>query len=236
MQPFVSCYALRIFNTGKFNLQQPMLAVNEFYMTFFLKDRFCTCTNAAGVFQEIRSNTLVNLLTHYNGCVRWNGDYALFCVQFKANGIAAIFGFQQRALINVNLPLDNILGNENEFLTEQFSSCAGVSEMAFNMSMYLTSRLQQQKQKAHTATIALISDIITAKKGMICLDTLAYHANISPRNFERRFLDEVGITPKLYAGITRFYNALESKMLHPHKKWTDIAYENGYFDQGHFIK
>lgn len=68
------------------------------------------------------------------------------------------------------------------------------------------------------------------------VDKLALHANMSFRNFERRFVNEVGIPPKLYASITRFYNAIEHKMLHPEKSWTDITYEFGYFDQAHFIK
>ncbi len=25
-------------------------------------------------------------------------------------------------------------------------------------------------------------------------------------------------------------------MLHPYKRWTDVVYENSYFDQAHFIK
>ncbi len=71
---------------------------------------------------------------------------------------------------------------------------------------------------------------------MVSLDALALNANMSFRNFERRFTDEVGTPPKLYARITRFYNALENKMLHPNKRWLDIANENGYYDQAHFIK
>ena len=66
--------------------------------------------------------------------------------------------------------------------------------------------------------------------------SLSSYANMSFRTFERRFLDEVGMPPKLYARITRFNNALENKMLHPYKRWTDITYENGYFDQAHLIK
>ena len=44
------------------------------------------------------------------------------------------------------------------------------------------------------------------------------------------------INPKLYARITRFFNAVENKMMNPAKKWTDIVYEGGFFDQAHFIK
>jgi len=68
------------------------------------------------------------------------------------------------------------------------------------------------------------------------MDKLASVANMSFRNFERRFSEEVGIYPKLYARITRFFNAVENKMMNPAKKWTDIVYEGGFFDQAHFIK
>lgn len=57
---------------------------------------------------------------------------------------------------------------------------------------------------------------------------------MSARNFEGRFIDEVGMPAKLYARITRFYNAIENKILHPDKQCAAITYENGYFDQAHF--
>ncbi|HEY5407374.1 MAG TPA: AraC family transcriptional regulator, partial [Ginsengibacter sp.] len=84
--------------------------------------------------------------------------------------------------------------------------------------------------------IAAIANIIFQKKGLISIERLALDTNMSLRNLERKFINEVGIPPKLYARITRFYNALENKMLHPGKSWTDITYENGYYDQSHFIR
>lgn len=77
---------------------------------------------------------------------------------------------------------------------------------------------------------------ILQNKGIVSLDKLAHFANMSFRNFERRFIEEVGMSPKLYARIIRFYNAVENKMRHPEKSWTEITYEGGYFDQAHFIK
>lgn len=120
--------------------------------------------------------------------------------------------------------------------TEQLESSKNITEMGLHMNTYLTKMLICQKPKYHTTTIASISNIISGYKGIVSIDSLAYHANMSFRAFERKFAAEVGITPKLYARVTRFYNALENKMLHPHKRWTDIVYENGYFDQAHFIK
>ena len=139
-------------------------------------------------------------------------------------------------MINNVIPNEEILGKDNSILTEQLESCKDVFEMATHMNAYLTKMLLYQKHKIHTSVIANISNTIFRNKGIVSLDALALSANMSFRNFERRFVEEVGLPPKLYARITRFYNAVENKMLHPAKKWTDIAYESSYFDQTHFIK
>ena len=96
--------------------------------------------------------------------------------------------------------------------------------------------LFSQKHKHYTRVIANTSTSIFRKKGLISVDNLADEANMSLRNFERRFIDEVGMSPKLYIRITRFFGALQNKMLFPQKSWTTITHEGGYFDQAHFIK
>ncbi|HTF63929.1 MAG TPA: helix-turn-helix domain-containing protein, partial [Edaphobacter sp.] len=59
---------------------------------------------------------------------------------------------------------------------------------------------------------------------------------VSVRQYERRFLDEVGMTPKLFARTTRFQNALDAKRLFPTLSWMNIAHELGYFDQMHMVR
>lgn len=236
LQPFVSCYSLRKFDTLQLAMPQPMHAVHEYYMTFFLKDKFCEIRDNAGNFHRA-SNALCTLFTESQGCNYYKGNYVLFCVQFKSNGIFAIFGIPQKILINAILPLEDILGEENnKLLTEQFQSSVDIFEMATYMNAYLIKMYLCQKHEIYTGIIANISDMLLHYKGVVSLDALALYGNMSLRNFERRFINEVGISPKLYARITRFYNALENKMLHPGKNWTDIVYENGYYDQSHFIK
>jgi AraC-like DNA-binding protein len=237
LQPFISSYSLRQFNTGALVMPQPMHAVHEYYMTFFLKDKFGELRDNSGNFQRRASNSLCTLFTEPQGCVYYKGDYVIFCVQFKSNGIFAILGIPQKILINAIFPLGDILGDEdNLLLTEQLQFSANIFEMARCMNSYLIKMLLSQKHKVYTDIIAGISDIILHNKGVISVDALALYGCMSRRNFERRFIDEVGISPKLYARITRFYNALENKMLHPDKNWTDIVHENGYYDQSHFIK
>ena len=237
LQPFVSCYALRRFDTEELVMPRPMHAVHEYYMTFFLENKFCDLRDNSGNFQRRTSNSLCTLFTEPQGCTYFKGNYVLFCVQFKSNGIFAIFGIPQKILINTIFPLEDILGDENNrLLTEQFQSAADILEMASYMNTYLIKMLLFQKHKIYTGIIANIADIVLHYKGVVSIDTLALYGNMSFRNFERRFVNEVGMPPKLYARITRFYNALENKMLHPNKNWVEIAWENGYYDQAHFIK
>ena len=237
LQPFVSCYSLRQFDTAGLVMPQPMHAVHEYYMTFFLKDKFCEVKDISGNFQSRASNSLCTLFTEPQGYAHYKGNYILFCVQFKCNGIFAVFGIPQKILINTILPLGDILGDKNNLLlTEQFQSSADIFEMATYMNAYLIKMLLCQKHKIYTGIIANIADIVLHNKGVVSVDTLALYGSMSLRNFERRFIDEVGIPPKLYARITRFYNALENKMLHPGKNWTEIVYESCYYDQSHFIK
>jgi transcriptional regulator GlxA family with amidase domain len=56
------------------------------------------------------------------------------------------------------------------------------------------------------------------------------------RQYERRFIEEIGMTPKLFARTIRFQGALDTKRLSPHRSWLSVAHELGYFDQMHMIR
>lgn len=236
LQPFIHCYALRKFNTGQITMPQPMHAMNECYMTFFLKDKYNIVKDESEKVQYRMSSALCSLFTASQGCAYFKGDYSLLSVQFKSNGFFAIFGIPQRILINSILPVEDILGKDTPLITEQLESSNDISEMSRYLNAYFVKKLFSQKHKHYTNVIARISHSIFKNKGLVSIDSLAYDANMSLRNFERRFIDEVGMSPKLYTRITRFFLALENKMMHPQKNWTAITHESGYFDQAHFIK
>ncbi|MEO6051422.1 MAG: helix-turn-helix domain-containing protein [Pyrinomonadaceae bacterium] len=55
----------------------------------------------------------------------------------------------------------------------------------------------------------------------------------SHRQFERKFKEFAGFSPKFYARIIRFQAAL--KQYGSNKSLTDVDYDCGYYDQSHFI-
>jgi AraC-like DNA-binding protein len=236
LQPFIDCYALRIINS-KDGILQPQYAQPQYYLSFILSsDKFCNLIDASGKFQCKLSSTLCTIYTEYQGCVLFQGIFILFSAVFKANGLLAIFNIPQKILINDMLPIEDIIGNDYRLLSEQLQSFKDINEMGACLNKYFERKLFYRKHKTYTTAIASVSNIILRSKGLASIDNLVSNVNMSLRNFERRFITEVGIPAKLYMRITRFHNAVLNKMQHPDKTWTDITYENGYYDQSHFIK
>ena len=236
LQPYISCYAMRVFNTGDVAMPRPMYATQESYLSFFLRERLCTITDDEGEKLRIASNSICNLFTHSQGIAWWKGDYKVLCVQFAANGLSAIFGIPQGILIDKILSAEDILGKDNELLTEQLAYCNDIFQMGIILNKYFEGKLAAHKSHYYTGTIAIVANTILKANGFVSFDRLAYKSNMSVRTFERRFSEEVGMPAKLYARIARFFVAVEKKMLTPEKNWTDITYEYGYFDQAHFIR
>ena len=90
------------------------------------------------------------------------------------------------------------------------------------------------KSKYESSTLALAAKLIECR-GLISVDQLAQDAGISARQLERRFLNEVGVGPKLLSRILRFqqvFRAVENCEV----AWAPVAVECGYYDQAHLIR
>jgi AraC-like DNA-binding protein len=76
---------------------------------------------------------------------------------------------------------------------------------------------------------------IVSEAGLISVDTLASSTGISSRQLERRFLQEVGVTPKLLCRILRFQRIFRS-IDENDGRWATAAADCGYYDQSHLIR
>jgi transcriptional regulator GlxA family with amidase domain len=70
----------------------------------------------------------------------------------------------------------------------------------------------------------------------VSLDKLAREACLSPKQFYKNFVERMGISPKTYARIVRFDNAMKLQNAQPHKDWLSIALDCGYYDYQHMVK
>jgi AraC-like DNA-binding protein len=84
-------------------------------------------------------------------------------------------------------------------------------------------------------------EALASAHGNADLDLAARQANLSPRQFRRRCLEESGLTPKRLCRVLRFRNACRMATEADRGKinrrnWSAIALEADYFDQSHLIR
>lgn len=75
---------------------------------------------------------------------------------------------------------------------------------------------------------------ILKSHGSLKVEEISREVFLSPRHFERRFSEHIGMTPKQFASIVRFQEAL--RRLRRIQNLTEVAFSLGYHDQSHFIK
>ncbi|WP_375560170.1 helix-turn-helix domain-containing protein [Bernardetia sp. OM2101] len=85
-------------------------------------------------------------------------------------------------------------------------------------------------------SIKLAVSTIINTKGTLPIKELRDQLFITERTFERRFLKEIGVTPKQFAKIIQFSFSLNQIQESNYTKLTNVAYENGFADQSHFIR
>lgn len=86
-------------------------------------------------------------------------------------------------------------------------------------------------EKAQWAT-----QVIRAGKGCSSLVCIQKELGLSERGLQRLFETSVGLTPRMYGRICLFDAAFQALERRRYTRLSDIAYEQGYADQSHFIR
>lgn len=117
-------------------------------------------------------------------------------------------------------------------LLEATEDVSGMAERVNAIQSLLLNYLSRCKQDSRLLPLAAK---VVASGGLISVDHLADMAGISSRQLERRFLNEVGIGPKLLGRILRFQQVFRA-VERCNAGWAPVALECGYYDQAHLIR
>lgn len=77
---------------------------------------------------------------------------------------------------------------------------------------------------------------IEACGGALRVESLADELRVSRQYLAAQFREQVGLSPKLFARITRFRRAAEEARSQQAVDWAALALDCGYFDQSHLIR
>jgi AraC-like DNA-binding protein len=163
----------------------------------------------------------------------WKGKFKDFVVAFRPTGFHRLFGIPTGQITNRVIEAAQILGPGVRQLHERLHCAAGIDAMAQLTEDVLREWLPRARP---FHPIQLAASRVIARHGEIKIDDLARQVELSERQLERKFVEQVGIPPKLYCRISRLDYALRLKEATPLRTWTELTFLAGYFDQNHMVK
>jgi AraC-like DNA-binding protein len=151
----------------------------------------------------------------------------LFGIRFRPGRLSFVLGEDMRALADTTQPLANHWENfadelrAQEMVEQKIISCAnGFQESLLPKIVFNDSFLH------------IVDQLISATE--IPIKELARDNNLCSKRLERLFYRHIGVSPKQFAGIMRFYKAHKNILHHGLQDLVTTSLNAGYFDQAHF--
>lgn len=157
-------------------------------------------------------------------------------VYFYPHALQSVFGLNASGLTDTCLNLAELAKEQGAPLSEQQLLDSGPFHHQMEvLTDYIFYQINKYAGQGDAFLPHALSRIIESK-GNIPLKTLLDELGMTERSFERKFQQGVGTSPKLFARICRFQASLSQLRNNRFSKLSDIAFENEYADQSHFIR
>jgi AraC-like DNA-binding protein len=175
----------------------------------------------------VGSQTAASCFAHFQG--RHNG----FGIFLKPLASWQLFRIPPAVLANENGDGRDLIGNGIDILWQRLAEKDTFQERIRVAEDYLLPFAIKALPKT---TVMETAQHTYRCKGAVRIRDLAGDSSLGLRQYDRRFVTEIGFSPKLFARMTRFQSALDAKRMAPQRSWMNIAHHLGYFDQMHMVR
>lgn len=210
----------------------PLAARPDQFIEFYLADRFRVSPD--GVASALSPEVVVVGPQSRRGIwLHLSGTLDVFTIRFQPTGFHRLFGVPMGEVADQGLHAADVIGHRISRLEDALRQAAGFAARVAAAEAWLAAQ-------AGSAMAPTLFDRAAAallrQGGRVRMDDLARRAAVSPRHLQRRFVDAIGVAPKLYARTVRLDAALAMRGRDPALRWTDIAYAAGFTDQAHLVR
>jgi AraC-like DNA-binding protein len=171
-------------------------------------------------------------VTRYN--FHLTQEYLMLRVHFHPGALFRLLGIPLLQFTNKYSDATAIINREIEDVNERLGECVNYIQMIQIVESYLINKIKQARKERNC--IDRVADYMLSQPSKFSLDYLADQACLCPRQFNRKFTEQIGIGPKLYSRIIRFYKAYQYKEKYPEADWLSIAVLFDYADYQHLTK
>lgn len=213
---------------------------------FISKERVFPCGNATLVFhygspskfqkknssEYIEPNIVIcGQQTNYYD-LSLSGKTGMILIVFKPHGVKSFFNFPITELLNENLSLQDLANNDAIELNDKLFNSSTNEQRINHLENFLIQRLIQNEDFDRVDHAV---KMIKNSKGQIKTHEIAQEVCLGIKQFERIFSKHVGLNPKKFTSIIRFQNVIQMKRKYKTSNMYQLAFDNGYYDQSHFI-
>ena len=154
--------------------------------------------------------------------------------RFLPEGLIPFLEHSVNELENKATILEVLFGEKGKLLEERVVE-AKTNEKRINLISEFLLTLLKVPTTIDSITKSCIETIVRSH-GQLDVESLAGKLNVNRRNLERRFSSTIGMSPKQLSRVVRLQATIRMLEQKKFTSLTSLAYENGYFDQAHFIK
>jgi len=160
-----------------------------------------------------------------------SGLVELIGIRFHPGGTLPFFKLPMSELTDRIVEISSLSSAFHNDLISEVGEFRMLAQKVRRLDELLVCRVREEND----SPIRLWVSEIVARGGQLTVEEFAAAAGVSNRQLARRFLSDVGLTPKLLCRILRFqqvFRALDRN----DAGWAAVATDCGYYDQAHLIR
>jgi AraC-like DNA-binding protein len=159
------------------------------------------------------------------------GPFSTIQVIFKPHALHTLLGINAAVLTDELVGLTELSAQD---LAEPLLDAPCEQDRIALLTAFLLKKHQQAPMRDCLIEESL--RIIHSRPGAVTVKALLETLSISERQFEKRFIQAVGISPLFYIRIKRFNAAMRLMSESHFDRLTDLAHAMNFYDQSHFIR
>ena len=215
------------------NIIERVIPAENIQLMFHYKDPFVTVHSNDRVVKQPRS--IISGLNDSYANVSTNGETGVVFVSFYPAGACHFFNFPLSEIENQNVDLSDIFSTDIRQIEEMLFLKDTIKNKVSVIEKYLLSRFSPIPSY-DSLLIRKGVDFIKSCKAQTTASSLSDSLSITTKSLERKFSQYLGKTTKQFIKLIRFQEILQDFSVNKNISLTQLAYNNGYFDQSHFIR
>lgn len=178
------------------------------------------------------SGGFAEALTSRSMCMTVGSRAPTLGVRLHPGGLHALLGIEAHTLVDRLVPLDELSLRATRGLHERLAAPGSDAERAALVDGWCCDRLSAMRALAPAVRLTL--DAIFRAQGRVRVRALARAAGLGPRQLERLYREQIGLSPRALARLVRVARARELIRQSLGPRLVEVAQAAGYSDQAHF--